>query len=324
MESLNPELVRTLRVGSARRLAQDIRQFELVGLENAELPPFTPGAHILIQAPNGMTRRYSLNNPPEDRGRYVIAVKREPNGRGGSASMVDDVQSGDVVHVSLPRNEFELRENAPSFLFIAGGIGITPIRSMVRHLREAGGAPFKLYYLTRAPELTAYREEFGAPEFRDNVIIHHDHGDPERSLDLWPVLEKPRGHVYCCGPKALMDAVRDMTGHWSTSAVHFEDFGAGRTARATDDKPFTVKLAHSGETIDVAAGVSILEALRARGHRVPSSCESGTCGSCRVRLVGGEPDHRDFVLTDDERLREMMVCVSRACTPELVIELPAH
>ena len=326
MEALNPELVKTLRVNSATEVAQDIQQFELVDPNNSagELPAFTPGAHILIQAPNGMTRRYSLTNPPEDRSRYVIAVKREASGRGGSVSMVDGLKAGDLVHVSLPRNEFELRENAPSFLFIAGGIGITPIRSMVQHLRETGGAPFKLYYLTRSPEMTAYRDEFSAPEFRGKVVLHHDHGDPDRSLDLWSVLEKPKGHVYCCGPKPLMDAVRDMTGHWSTSAVHFEDFGAGKAARATDDKPFNVKLADTGESIDVPANVSILEALRAKGHRVPSSCESGTCGSCRVRLVGGDPDHRDLVLTDTERLREVIVCVSRAHTPELVIQLPSE
>jgi phthalate 4,5-dioxygenase reductase subunit len=323
-EALNPELVRTLRVNNVARVARDIQQFELVDADGGELPEFTAGAHILIQAPNGMTRRYSLSNPPEDRERYVIAVKREANGRGGSISMVDELKPGDIAHVSLPRNEFELREGAASYLFIAGGIGITPIRSMIHHLREAGSAPFKLYYLTREPEMTAYRDEFGAPEFRGKVVIHHDHGDPDRSLDLWPVLEKPKGHVYCCGPKALMDAVRDMTGHWSTSAVHFEDFGAGKTVRPVDDKPFTVKLADTGEAIDVAANVSILEALRAKGHRVPSSCESGTCGSCRLPLVAGEPDHRDFVLSDAERLREIIVCVSRAYTPELTIGLPGR
>jgi len=197
MEALNPELVKTLRVDRVSPIAQDIREFELVDPENGQLPEFTPGAHILIQAPNGMTRRYSLSNPPEDRSRYVIAVKREASGRGGSISMVDHLKAGDPVHVSLPLNEFELREQAPAYLFIAGGIGITPIRSMVHHLRETAPAPFKLYYLTRAPEMTAYREELSGPEFRGKVVIHHDHVDPDRSLDLWPVLEKPKGHVYC-------------------------------------------------------------------------------------------------------------------------------
>ena len=169
--------------------------------------------------------------------------------------------------------------------------------------------------------MTAYREEFAAPELRGKVVVHHDHGDPGKSLDLWPVLEKPKGtHLYCCGPKGLMDAVRDMTGHWPTSAVHFEDFGAGKTARTADDKPFVVRLGEDGEPIDVPANVSILEALRAQGHRIPSSCESGTCGTCRMKLLAGEADHRDLVLTDTERLSEIMVCVSRAHSPELVVD----
>lgn len=320
MEALNPELVMSLRVQAATEVAQDIREFELVHPKGAPLPPFTPGAHILIQAPNGMTRRYSLADAPDASGHYVIAVKREANGRGGSMSMVDGVQEGDLMHVSLPRNEFELKENAPSHLFIAGGIGITPIRSMIRHLGT--DKPFELYYLSREADLAAYRDEFAGVEYRGKVVVHHDLGDPDRSLDLWPALEKPtRAHIYCCGPKALMDAVRDMTGHWPSSAVHFEDFAAGTTVRAADDKPLVVRLGAQGEPIDVPVGMSILEALRGKGHRIPSSCESGTCGSCRMKLLAGEPDHRDLVLTDAERRREIMVCVSRARSAELTVEL---
>jgi len=322
VEALNPELVLQLRVQGAELVAQDIRQLELVDPGGRELPEFTPGAHVLVQAPNGVTRRYSLSNAPQERNHYVIAVKREAKGRGGSLSMVDEINAGDLLHVSLPRNEFALKDSAPSYLFIAGGIGITPIRSMVRHLVNTGDKSFKLYYLTRDPGMTAYRDELMAPEYRGKVVIHHDFGDPEKSLDLWPVLEKPKGaHIYCCGPKGLMDAVRDMTGHWSTSAVHFEDFGAGKITRSVDDKPFIVRFGVGGEAIEVPANASILEALRAKGHRVPSSCESGTCGSCRMKLLAGEPDHRDLVLTDSERLREIIVCVSRAHSPELTVEL---
>lgn len=316
--ALNPELTMMLRVQGADMVAQDIREFTLVDPNGAELPEFTAGSHLLIQTPNGVTRRYSLSSAPEDLDHYTIAVKREGNGRGGSISMVDDVKVGDLMHLSPPRNEFELRDNAPSYLFIAGGIGITPMRSMIHHLINTGGRPWKLYYLSRDPAMTAYREELTGPEFRGKVVLHHDHGDPNKSLDLWPVLEKPKGHVYCCGPKGLMDAVRDMTGHWPTAAVHFEDFGAGKSARTVDDKPFVVNFA--GEAIEVPANASILESLRAKGHRIPSSCESGTCGSCKMRLVAGEADHRDFVLSDEERLTHIMVCVSRAHSPELTIE----
>ena len=323
-EALNPELVMQLKVAAARPLAQDIRQIELVDAGGNALPAFTPGAHLLIQAPNGVTRRYSITNPPSEGHHYVIAVKREADGRGGSISVVDDVVEGQAIHVSLPRNEFELTAKAPRYLFIAGGIGITPIRSMVRHLIERGDKPFQLIYLSRDPAVTAFLDEWAERDVADKVIVHHDFGDPAQSLDLWPMLESPRGmHLYCCGPKGLMDAVRDMTGHWPTSAVHFEDFGAGKALRADDDKPLVVRMGVGGPPIDVPANVSILEALRAKGHRIPSSCESGTCGTCRMKLLAGDADHRDFVLSDSERLTEIMVCVSRAHSPELIVDLAA-
>jgi phthalate 4,5-dioxygenase reductase subunit len=304
---------------SSLALIRDIREFTLADPGGGELPAFTPGSHLLVQAPNGATRRYSLTGAPQDRSRYTIAVKRESGGRGGSISMVDEVRAGDVLYASAPRNEIELKENAPSYLFIAGGIGITPIRSMIRHLADTSDRPWKLYYLTRDAESTAYRAELAAPALRGKVVIHHDEGDAGKSYDLWPALEKPKGaQIYCCGPRGLMDAVRDMTGHWPSSAVHFEDFASRKTARAGEDTPFVVRFA--GESIEVPADASILETLRAKGHRIPSSCESGTCGSCRMRLVAGDADHRDLVLTEEERRTSIMVCVSRARSPELAIE----
>jgi phthalate 4,5-dioxygenase reductase component len=272
--------------------------------------------------PNGETRRYSLCNDPAEQDRYVIAVKREAAGRGGSMSLVDGAKIKDELLVSAPRNDFELTGNPASYLFIAGGIGITPILSMIRGLRSTGGRPFKLYYLTRSPEMTAFREELTAPDYRGKVVIHHDHGHPDKSYDLWPLVEQPKGaYLYCCGPRGLMEAVRDMTGHWSSASVHFEDFGAGKAARAADDQPFRVRLARSGEVIDIPAGKSALEVLRAKGYQISSSCESGTCGSCKVGLLEGEADHRDLVLSDHERANTFMVCVSRAYSPELLLDL---
>jgi len=204
-------------------------------------------------------------------------------------------------------------------VFIAGGIGITPIMSMLRQLSSEGAARFRLVYCTRTPGATAYREELAAPGLRGKVTIHHDGGDLARAYDLWPLLEQPKGHVYCCGPRAMMEAVRDMTGHWSSSAVHFEAF-TEPARQLPDDRAFVVRLAGSGEVVPVPVGVTILEALRAAGHEVPSSCESGSCGTCRTRLVSGEPDHRDLVLAEHERQGYIMVCVSRARSPELVID----
>jgi phthalate 4,5-dioxygenase reductase component len=308
-----------VRVRRADMIADDVREFELVRPDSGDLPQFAAGAHIAVRVPNGQLRKYSLCNDPAERDRYVIAVKREAPGTGGSLSMVDEAKPGDRLMISAPRNNFALVNSPAGYVFIAGGIGITPIMSMVRHLASEGVARFRLVYCTRAPGATAYRDELAAPELRGRVTIHHDGGDLARAYDLWPLLEQPRGHVYCCGPRAMMEAVRDMTGHWSSSAVHFEAF-TEPARQKPDDRPFSVRLARSGEVVPVPVGVTILEALRAAGHEVPSSCESGSCGTCRTRLVAGEPEHRDLVLAEHERQGYIMVCVSRARSPELVID----
>lgn len=309
-----------LTVTRAVPVAEGIRGFELRHPEGAALPPFTAGAHVAVRTPAGVERKFSLCNDPAERDRYEIAVKLDPAGQGGSASMGEGVGEGDVLEVGEPRNAFALAP-AASHLFIAGGIGITPILSMMRHLASTGG-DFRLFYCTRSEQATAFRDELARdPRFAGRVLLHHDGGDPARALDLWPILEKPtRAHVYCCGPRPMLETVRAMTGHWPAGAVRFESFLDAAAARRPQDRPFTVVLARSGERIAVAAGVSILEAIRARGHAAPSSCESGTCGTCRTRLVAGAADHRDLVLTDEEQATQIMICVSRAASDELVID----
>jgi phthalate 4,5-dioxygenase reductase component len=303
------------RITRAERIAEDIHLFELRDPAGGEMPPFSAGSHISLRVPGGLLRKYSLCNDPAERDRYVIAVKREPNGRGGSESLIRDAAIGHEIPVSAPVNNFALAKSPAGYLFVAGGIGITPIMAMIRELAAAGGR-FKLYYCTRSPEATAFRDELA--EFGRNVVVHHDGGDLARALDLWPILEKPKGQLYCCGPRGLMQAVRDMTGHWSPSAVHFEAFTDA--APRPDDRPFRVRLARSGQTIEVPVGTTILEALHAHGVEAPCSCESGTCGTCRTRLLAGEADHRDLVLGDEERETNIMVCVSRALGDELVID----
>lgn len=314
----------TLKVEHASRVAREITLFELLSPDGTALPPFQPGAHLFVRSPNGLLRQYSICNAPSDGGRYVIAVKRDAAGRGGSISMTDDLKPGDLVNVSAPRNAFPLIEAAPRYLFIAGGIGITPIRSMILHLAEAGIENYRLYYFSRSKADAAFAEEFGAPGFKGKVVLHHDEGDPGRQFDLWPVLENPgRTHLYCCGPAPLMQAVRDMTGHWPASAVHFEDFGSARLKPRGEDRAFTVRLARSDRCLEVPASESMLQTLHRAGVSVASSCESGTCGSCRVGLISGRAEHRDFVLTEEERQRAIMPCVSRAgnAGEELVLDL---
>ena len=309
----------TLRISRSWMAAESVRGFELRRADGGDLPAFEPGAHIGVRTPNGAVRKYSLCNDPAERDRYEIAVLRENAGRGGSAAMVDNAQDGADIEIAPPHNDFPLAASPAGYTFIAGGIGITPILSMVRHLKSGPGAKFKLYYCTRSAAGTAFRDTLSAPAFRGQVVFHHDGGDPSRSLDLWPVLEQPKGPVDGCGPRGLMQAVRDMTGHWSPSSVHFEAFTEPQQTRP-DDRPFRVKLARADATVEVPIGRSSLEALRAAGHEAASSCESGTCGTCRTRLLAGLPDHRDLVLADHERADNIMICVSRALSDELVLD----
>lgn len=310
-----------LRVAAIADVAEGVRSFELVQPDGTELPSFTPGAHIKVQTPNGLVRKYSLCNDPAQRMRYLIAVKRDDAGQGGSLSMHADVQQGDTLLTSLPQNAFPLVEKARAYTFIAGGIGITPILAMIRSFADCPPAPWKLYYLTRSPETTAFLKELADPAFERHVVVHHDHGDPARSLDLWPALEKPdAGHVYCCGPKGLMESVRDMSGHWSRNKVHFESFNEGGNLKA-DDRAFRVRLAKSGQEFEVPVGQSILSVVREHGCKVAFSCESGTCGTCRTALLEGEADHRDMVLHPEEMGNQIMICVSRAKGEHLVVDL---
>jgi len=320
MTTTAPPQTMRLRVTRNDVIADGIHLLEFRDAGGEPLPPFSAGAHIAIRVPNGLLRKYSLCNDPVEHDRYQVAVKREINGRGGSCSLIDEVKAGDELMVTAPVNDFGLPPRAQDFLFIAGGIGITPMMAMIRQVM-AEGKRFRLFYCTRSPETTAFREELGAPEFKDLVTIHYDQGDVARSLDLRPILaeRKNREHLYCCGPRRLMEAVRAMTDHWSPTAVHFEAFSEAETHKP-NDKPFKVRLARSSAVLDVSTSTTILEALRENGLDVPSSCETGTCGTCRTKLLTGEADHRDLVLAEHERKDTIMICVSRARGDQITID----
>jgi phthalate 4,5-dioxygenase reductase subunit len=320
MDANNQPQMLPLRVMRNDKIADGIHILEFRDAGGQPLPEFSAGAHIAIQAPNGLLRKYSLCNDPAERDRYLVAIKREANGRGGSCNLIDNTKAGDELMVAPPVNDFGLPPRAQDFLFIAGGIGITPIMAMIREVLRQGKR-FRLFYCSRSPETTAFLDELSAPEFKDQVTIHYDQGDPARSLDLKPVLaeRKNREHLYCCGPRPLMEAVRNMSDHWSSTAVHFEAFSEAETHKPTD-KPFELRLARSGEVLDVPTTKTILEVLRDRGLEVPSSCETGTCGTCRTKLIAGEADHRDLVLAEHERADTIMICVSRAKSDEITID----
>ena len=296
-----------------------ICEFELRRPDGDSLPAFSAGAHISVDTPAGVTRSYSLVNDDMETDRYVIAVKREASGRGGSLSMHTHTVRGDILQISAPSNAFVLKD-APSYLLVAGGIGITPILAMMKRLRRDRRRPFLLVYSTQSLQLTPYLEELTAPDLRDNVIIHHDsvHG---RFFDYWPFLKVPDGrHIYFCGPQPMLDSIYAHTIHWPRSAVHYESF-AGVAAVSFDSRPFKVRRAATNEIYQIPADRSIVDVFRDAGLKPKSSCESGTCGTCRVRRVAGDPDHRDLVLTDEERREYFMPCVSRAHSDEITLEM---
>lgn len=313
-----PTALTRLTIVEKRRLAPDIWEFTLTAEDESALVPFEPGAHIGVETPSGAMRQYSLVNDGRAPDRYVIALKREPDSRGGSRSMVEEAVVGGTLRTDTPANSFPLAE-APAYLLIAGGIGIAPIRAMADRL-DAEGRPFRLIYCTRSTAEAAYLDEMRA-RFGGRLTVHHDGGDPDAFYDFWDDFAEPSDiRVYCCGPKALMEEVRAVSGHWPEGRVRFEDFRPVEAVRP-DDSPFDVVLHRAGRTVAVPADLPILEALRRAGIAVPSSCESGVCGTCKTGLIAGEADHRDKVLLDEERADFIMLCVSRARSGALTLDL---
>lgn len=310
-----------LLVRAVTPLARDISAFEFVDVAGALLPPFTPGSHVDVHLGEGVVRQYSLCNDPEERHRYLIAIHRVEAGRGGSRRAHDVLRPGRAVRCSLPRNNFPL-EPAESYLFLAGGIGITPIRSMIFAATRAG-IPWQLVYCARTPEAMAFEKELAALS-GGRVRLHLSGARDERRLDLAPVLASApeTAAVYCCGPNPMMRAVRELACDRPARRIRFESFSPEAASR--DGEAFEVELARSGIVLAVAADQSILDALRAAGIEHDSSCEEGTCGTCAATVLAGTPDHRDSLTADDPALAErglIMPCVSRSQTKRLVLDL---
>ncbi len=311
----------TVRVARIADLAPRIRMFELVS-DGMPLPPFEAGAHLEVQTGSGLTRHYSLANDPAERDRYVLAVLREPEGL-GSGWMHGSVQVGDRLSVSAPNNAFPLEETASEHILVAGGVGITPIRSMALRLK-AIGARFRVIYCTRSAEETAFRDDL-VEALGPSLLLHHDHGDPARSLDLEALLgdQPPGAHVYVCGPRRMVDAARVATMFWPTDAVHVEVFAssAAKPKQAADNEPFEVTLARSGRVFEIPADKSILDVLLAAGVKAPYVCREGHCSNCRTGLLGGLADHRDNVMDEGEKAAQdtIYVCVSRALPGERLV-----
>jgi ferredoxin-NADP reductase len=310
-----------LRVRSITYLAEAINGYELVDPRGRDLPRFAAGAHIDLRF-GDLVRQYSLCNDPAERRRYCIAVLREDASRGGSRRLHDTVRVGDLVEVSMPRNNFPLESAVERHLLIAGGIGIAPIMSMIAELQRRR-ADFQLHYCTRSAARTAFRDDLALIAADGRVHFHYDGGDPARGLDIRAVLrDPPQGtHLYYCGPAGLMAAAAEATKGWPAGTVHCEYFTAPPAASVVEDKPFRVRLAKRGVEYEIPVGQTIVGVLRRHGIAVPTSCELGYCGACVTRYLAGEPDHRDQVLREYGRGRFVLICCARSKTPVLHLDL---
>ncbi|MEN3275969.1 MAG: hypothetical protein V7631_1759 [Massilia sp.] len=322
-----PQTGLSLLVRQIRFEANGINSYELVDPAGEVLPPFTAGAHIDIHLPNGAVRQYSLCNAPAERHRYVIAVLRDEKGRGGSKALHDSLRVQDIVTVSQPRNNFRLVPEAKKVILLAGGIGMTPLKSMA-HALEAAGVPFELHYCARNAGCVAFREQLDTPWEHGQLHFHFDHGDPARGLDIAGLLGAPGDgtHLFYCGPAGFMKACAEAASHWPAGTVHFEHFKAPEPApneAGTTGAPgsFMVKIASTGAMLEVPAERSIADVLEAAGVRIETSCQAGLCATCKIRYLEGEVDHRDYILGADEQGQWLTACVSRATSGVLVLDL---
>ncbi|MEJ7930522.1 PDR/VanB family oxidoreductase [Ramlibacter sp. AN1015] len=315
-----PALV-PVRVHARRALARSTWLYELRCIDSTGLPPASPGAHLDVELPDGTLRQYSLlAGLSEDPRALVIAVKRDAAGRGGSQRLCDTVRPGDLLRVSAPRNNFALHEGPAPAVLIAGGIGITPMWSMLQALRSRA-TPWELHYGCRSRDDAALIE---ALEPLTAVRLHFDDAQGGRPLDLAAIVAAapPDAHLYCCGPAPMLDAFEAAAAHWPAHRRHLERFSAAQPmARA--ESGYMLRLARSGQLLPVAPGQTILEVIRAAGLEAPSSCEQGICGACETRVLEGDVDHRDSILSPDEQAANctMMICCSGCKGSRLVLDL---
>ncbi|WP_048877019.1 cytochrome P450/oxidoreductase [Saccharomonospora saliphila] len=312
---------RTVVVEEVTREADGIVGLTLADPTGAALPDWSPGAHIDLDL-GGVTRQYSLCGDPADRHRYRVAVLREPAGRGGSVFVHDSVEAGHHLSLRGPRNHFRLDPDARRLLFVAGGIGITPIIAMADHAR-ARGVPYEIHYCGRDESTMAFLDRLRA-HHGAHLHVHTTSGGTR--LDVAALLAEPEEgtSIHACGPERLLDALAEAAAHWPEDALRVEHFTSSRAVLDPESEhAFDVELADSGLTVRVAPDETVLQRLRAANIDVPSDCEEGLCGTCEVPVLAGEIDHRDVVLTGGERRAgtRMMACCSRARGTTLTLGL---
>jgi ferredoxin-NADP reductase len=313
-----------LRVRRRAEAAVDALMLELESASGEALPEWAPGAHLDVRLPSGVTRQYSLCGARDDRSTYVVVVLREPQGRGGSEEIFRELVVGTEFLSSTPRDHFKLVD-APEYVLIAGGIGITPVKAMVDDLRSRG-AQWHLYYGGRNREHMAFVDEL-VDLGGDNVTIVPQ--DVDGLLDIPAIVEHcpPEAMIYCCGPAQMLAAVQAACAEWGASErLHFERFVApidGVEIVTDGDTAFEVELRSSGVTLEVPVGTTLLEVVQSVRPDIPFSCTEGYCGSCESFVLEGKPDHRGSLMTAEEHDEEgtMLICVGRSKSPRLVLDL---
>lgn len=309
------------RVRTLRYEAEGVVSVELVPLDAGAFAPFEAGAHIDLHLPAGLVRSYSLLNPQDERDRYVLGILADAKSRGGSRYVHEQLRVGSVLPISAPRNNFALDEQASRSILIAGGIGITPILCMARRLHALGRAADVLYCV-RARRQAAFLD---ALQTLDSALTLHVDEEAGVPPDLQAYLaDKPRdAHLYCCGPAPMLAAFEDACRALGFENVHLERFSADTTVARADEAGYVVECAQSGKTVEVPAGKTLLDALLEAGIDAEYSCMEGICGACETRVIEGEPDHRDSVLSSAEKAgnKVMMICVSGCKSGKLVLDL---
>lgn len=304
--------------------AENINSYELVAPRGGDLAPFTAGSHIDLHLPNGMIRSYSLVNDQRERHRYVVAVNKDRDSRGGSRFVHDNVRPGDLITISHPRNNFALHEAAEHSVLIGGGIGITPLLSMARRLEELGRT-WELFYAARTRLAAAFLDELTALRPNVHLNLHADFDDERagRLFDMAGIVAKvpANAHLYCCGPVPMLEAFEAAAAGRPAGHVHVEYFKAKETPAL--EGGFEITLARSKRTISVEAGKTILDALLDAGIAANYACTEGVCGTCETRVLAGTPDHRDQYLSQDEQAANtsIMICCSGSKSRMLVLDL---
>jgi vanillate O-demethylase ferredoxin subunit len=305
--------------------ADGIVRLELVDPHGRELPAFTAGSHIDVQVAPDTIRQYSLSNAPWDNSRYQLGVLRESKSRGGSTAVHDTLNEGDYLHISAPRNHFELRPAAKKSLLLAGGIGITPIYAMAQQL-DRDGQPFEFHYSARSRANMAFADELEDASFSDQCHFYLSDEPDTGRLDMAALAKdvEPDTHLYVCGPERFTDhALKTFKDSgWPVDHLHTEYFVA-EDIDTSDDGSFKVRIASTGEEFDIPADETIADVLIDNDIDLLTSCEQGICGTCVTKVLEGTPDHRDRYLDDDEHAANnvMTPCCSRSKSSLLVLDL---